>query len=428
VVRVSCLAAWVVFGAADAPHARAQTAPAESRRAGIIGEAEITANDVYVRSGDSLNHYTICKLKAGDRVTVVGERGEWYEILPPEGTFSLLSGDYVDTTDNQKGVVNGNNVRVRAGSLLNENKYTVQALLSKGVEVTILGRNPDGFLRIKPPQGATVWVSRAFAQLRSDSRPTSAQGGDTATPSDSTGAAPATSPASTSASADGPTTGPRTIGTPTPGTSNASKAASSGDVGAWQKKLDELDFATNKELEKPVVERHLDQFIAKYREASEQANNELVRQYAQRRIEEISTTVEAATAYHQLKKLDDIAETRRREFRSSRAGIPEATPTFPSGIEAKGELRVSALFPPGSTPQRYRLIDPSVAGGRTIGYVEIPPDSPIKAGDFLGRYVGVRALERRVQSGGVDPVPIYVTSELVLLEPPAAPGAAETGN
>jgi uncharacterized protein YgiM (DUF1202 family) len=425
VVRVSCLAAWVVVGAADAPHAQAQTAPAERT---VVGEAEITANDVYVRSGDSLNHYTICKLKAGDRVTVVGERGEWYEILPPEGTFSLLSGDYVDTTDNQKGVINGNNVRVRAGSLLNENKYTVQALLSKGVEVTILGRNPDGFLRIKPPQGATVWVSRAFAQLRSDSRPASAQGADTATPSDATDVAAATSPASTSASADGPTTGPHTIGTPTPGTSNARRAASSGDVDGWQKKLAELDLVTNMEFEKLVPLRQLDQFVAKYREVSEQANNEMVRQYAQRRMEEISTAIEATTAYHQLKKLDDIAETKRREYRASRAGIPEAMPTFPSGIDAKGELRVSALFPPGSTPQRYRLIDPSVAGGRTIGYVEIPPDSPIKAGDFLGRYVGVRALERRVQSGGVDPVPIYITSELVLLEPPAAPAATETGN
>ena len=424
-VGVSCLAVWVGVGAAGAQHAQAQTAPAERP---VIGEAEITANDVYVRSGDSLNHYTICKLKAGDRVTVVGERGEWYEILPPEGTFSLLSGDYVDTADNQKGVVNGNNVRVRAGSLLNENKYTVQALLSKGAEVTILGRNPDGFLRIKPPQGATVWVSRAFAQLRSDSRPASAQGADAATPSDTTGIAPTTSLASTSVSTDAPTTGPRTIGTPTSGTSNAPRGVSSGEVDAWQKKLDELDLATNKELEKPAAERHLDQFVAKYREASEQANNEMVRQYAQRRIEEISTAVEATTAYHQLKKLDDIAETKRREYRASRAGIPEAMPTFPSGIDAKGELRVSALFPPGSSPQRYRLIDPSVAGGRTIGYVEIPPESPIKAGDFLGRYVGVRALERRVQSGGVDPVPIYVTSELVLLEPPAAPGATETGN
>jgi len=423
-VGVSCLAAWLIVDAARPHSAWAQSAQAERA---VIGEAEINANDVYVRSGDSLNHYTICKLKAGDHVTVVGERGEWYEILPPEGTFSLISGDYVDTADNQKGVVNGNNVRVRAGSLLNENKYTVQAMLTKGAEVTILGRNPDGFLRIKPPQGATVWINRTYAQLRSDGRPTPAVSAEgQPAPSDAGGAAP-TAPAE-SKSADAPTSSPQPIGTPTPAASNAPKAIRTGDAEGWQNRLKELDAAAMREFGKPVAERQFDSLLAKYREAADQASNELIRQYAQRRIEEINTVVEAATAYHQLKKLDDIAENKRREYRGARAGIPEATPSSPSAIDAKGELRISALFPPGSVPQRYRLVDPSVAGGKTIGYVEIPLDSPIKAEDFLGRYVGVRALERRVQSGGVDPVPILIAGELIPLEPPTAAGAAEKGN
>ena len=123
---------------------------------------EINANDVYVRSGDSQNHYTVCKLSAGNRVTVVSERGEWLEILPPAGTFSLISGDYVDRVDDHSGVVNGTNVRVRAGSLISDDKYTVQAMLGKGDKVTIVGSNPDGFLRIEPPTGATLWVSRSF--------------------------------------------------------------------------------------------------------------------------------------------------------------------------------------------------------------------------------------------------------------------------
>ncbi|GAG00500.1 unnamed protein product, partial [marine sediment metagenome] len=73
------------------------------------GVGEVTGNDVYVRSGGSLNHYPVCKLKAGDRLTIVSGRGNWYEILPPEGVFSLISGEYVDTVDNKDGVVNGNN-------------------------------------------------------------------------------------------------------------------------------------------------------------------------------------------------------------------------------------------------------------------------------------------------------------------------------
>ena len=39
--------------------------------------------------------------------------------------------------------------------------------------------------------------------------------------------------------------------------------------------------------------------------------------------------------------------------------------------------------------------------------------------DYLGRYVCVRAAEKRLLAGGVNPVPIYVVSELVILEPPA---------
>src|SRR3990172_5687017 len=161
VVRVGM---WAVGVAAVVVSATAAAQTPDSRP--VTGEGEVNANDVYVRSGDSLNHYTISKLKAGDRVSVVSERGEWYEMLPPEGTFSLVSGDFIDTTDNQSGVINGDNVRVRAGSLLNENKYTVQTLLAKGTPVSILGRNPDGFVRIIPPTGATLWVNRSYVQLR----------------------------------------------------------------------------------------------------------------------------------------------------------------------------------------------------------------------------------------------------------------------
>ncbi len=393
----------------------AQSIPADGP---AIREAEITANDVYVRSGDSLNHYTICKLRAGDRVTVVGERGDWYEILPPDGNFSLISGDYVDTTDNQKGVVNGNNVRVRAGSLLNENKYTVQTLLSKGAEVTILGRNPDGFLRIRPPAGATVWVSRSYAQLRSDSRSTSeTTQGIAPTLHSETG-----SPVSTSDSSDGDASGvQRTIGAPPPAGTMSSERARSGHSNEWQKKLDDLDAAVNAEFDKPVGDRQFESSLGEYRKVSLEASNEIVRQIAQRRIEEIERAMEAAKAYDHLKRLDELAESKRREFRTSRAAIPEAVPPLPIGIEAKGELRVSALFPPDSPNPRYRLVDPTVAGGKTIGYIEIPRESSINPRDFLGRYVGVRALDRRIQTGGVDPVPIFIAGDLILMQPPDAP-------
>ena len=386
----------------------------------IIGEAEINANDVYVRSGDSLNHYTIIKLKAGDRVTVVGERGDWYEIVPPEGSFSLVSGDYIDTADDQKGVVNGANVRVRAGSMLNDNKYTVQALLNKGAEVTILGKNPDGFLRIKPPPGTTLWINKPFAQLSSDSRPASPPSTDATSPvADSAGPAgeTPTAPPGTNLATPTPTaTKPKSVA-PRPAVSNA-------DSEARHRKLAELDAGLAKEFAKPVAERNLDSFISQYRLVAADATDEFVRQYAQRRIEELQTAIEATGSISHWKKIEEIAETKRREYRTARAAIPEAAPAAPS-IEAKGELRISALFPPGGTPERYRLVDPSTAGERTIAYVEIPAGSNIRVNDFLNKFIGVRALERRVQTGGVNPIPIYIADDLVLLEPPDVQSSAQ---
>ncbi len=66
-----------------------------------IWQGEVTGNDVYVRSGPSANHYPVCKLNAGVRVTILSQTGDWYEIQPPAGVFSFIHGDYVDTADNR---------------------------------------------------------------------------------------------------------------------------------------------------------------------------------------------------------------------------------------------------------------------------------------------------------------------------------------
>ena len=378
----------------------------------VTGEGEVNANDVYVRSGDSLNHYTITKLKAGDLVLVVGERGEWYEILPPEGTFSLVSGDFIDTTDQQSGVINGDNVRVRAGSLLNENKYTVQTLLAKGTPVSILGRNPDGFVRIKPPAGATLWVNRSYVQLRT--------GGATSPVRETVGASPSqgdavseVAPAVNRLAAESakklaaPMTGPAST--------------------TWRRQLEEIDVAARAELSKAVPDRNFEPFITRYQPIADQAEDEFARQYALARIEQVKNMADLTSAVERVRKLDEMAEAKQREFLAARGMIPEFVPTqSPTGIEIQGELRVSALYPAGSPVQRYRLIDPTSGWDRTIGYVEIPPDSGLNAESYLGRYVGVRASAQRVQTGGVNPVPIYIARELILLEPPQTAGKTDS--
>jgi len=373
----------------------------------VLRYAEVNANDVYVRSGDSTNHYTVCKLHAGDRVAVVSVRGEWVEILPPKQAFSLISGDYVDTTDGKTGVVNGNNVRVRAGSVLNDSKYTVQTMLSRGAKVTILGRNPDGFLRIKPPANATLWI---HADYLSDSpeKTTPSSSSTTSTPvvGDPAKIDRATAPL---ASPEGAVSDAKVV---VPGEANA----------AWRKQLDELDAAAKLEMEKEPGEREFDSLLSGYKVIMNQNDDEYARRYAEIRYGQIENIRSLADAVARVRALGAQADAQRQKFMDKRASLPPGFARVPTGLSAQGELRVSALYPPGSTVRRFRLIDPNASFERTLGYVEIPPDRSINVKEYIGRYVGVRASQTRLQKGGVDPIPIYIAEELVLLKaPPKAP-------
>lgn len=378
----------------------------------MLGLAEVTASDVYLRSGPSLNHYTITKLNAGDRVTVVGETGEWFEIAPPVGVFSLISGDYVDTADEKTGMVNGDNVRVRAGSLLNKNKYTVQALLSKGAAVRILGRNADGFLRIEPPKGATLWVNRSFLEFV----PEHLRQLEAEMAAPAMGQPPAAAPEPSAVTRDTAPKTPRVKETtPFDGLPITSHRAD----------LLSVDVATRKELRKPVVERRFDPMIERYRTIAAQSEDEVAQRYAEARITQLTDMASLVDTIRGMRIQVERTESKRRELMSDRAGIRTTLPPIPSGIDVQGELRVSALYPIGSSPRRFRLVDATGPIERTICYVEIPADSNIEVDRFLGRYVGVQASATRLQKGGVDPVPIYIAKRLTMLQDA---GANKVGN
>jgi len=423
--------------------ARAQSLLASPPAPTVVAQGEVTADDVYVRSGPSLNHYTVSKLKAGDRVQIITENPEWLEILPPEGTFSLISGDYVDSADGQSGVVNGQNVRVRAGSLLNDNKYTVQTMVSKGAAVTILGKNPDGFYKIKPPTGATLWISRQFVEVvpdgmakleRETTKPLDATG-ETATP---TTAAPSTDAAMKT------TTVTEKIGS-SESSFSASKSASrntsddkmtkgvvSVSVGALdvkssafdgiemtdqRRELDAIDAATREQMAKPLLERRLQPILARYEKIAAQNEDEMARRYAQRRVVQVTEMMALVDSVRKMRLVNEDAESTRRGFIEARSKIAEPIPALPAGLDAQGELRESAIYPASRVPRRLRLVDPEGPDGRTIGYVEIPSDFHQPLELYLNRYVGIRAAARTWQEGGNDPIPVYVVGELVPLDP-----------
>jgi uncharacterized protein YgiM (DUF1202 family) len=130
--------------------------------------AEITGDDVYVRSGPGTQYYNCGKVRKDDKVKVVGNKFSWLQIVPPAGSYSWISKQYVqiDAQSNTSGAVIGDAVRVYAGSdeVQPMHSTSMQVKLNKGDKITIVGEEKDGYCKIAPPDGAYLWVSTQHAK------------------------------------------------------------------------------------------------------------------------------------------------------------------------------------------------------------------------------------------------------------------------
>ena len=130
--------------------------------------AEITGDDLYIRSGPGTNYYYCGKLNKGDKVTVVSREYSWSCIVPPAGSFSWISMQYVRIDPNKSdiGIVTGDDVRVYAGSdyVKPWSSTTMQGKLNRGDKVKLLGEQMADYYKISPPSFAYLWVSTNFTK------------------------------------------------------------------------------------------------------------------------------------------------------------------------------------------------------------------------------------------------------------------------
>lgn len=391
---------------------------AQSPEGEPLGPGIVTAADVYVRSGASMNHYPIVKLQAADRVTIVGAVADWYEIVPPADAFSWISEKYIDTVDQRTGVVNGDNVRVRAGSMLSDyasSRYAVQTLLSRGAEVTILGQSPDGFLKIKPPSGTTAWINRRFIERATgDSVGVEAPGKEDDVDSPRTLVKDRVDEAFAERPVAGKVTEP------------VASALEALESTSERTELRYIDGATEAVLARPITKRDFGPVLKRYATIAGQHGDNFARRYALARMKQVNDMQSLVEATRTLRRLDEESDSQRRKYFEARAAIDVVMPTAPIGLDAKGELRLSAIYPADSHPRRYRLVDPTSPHGRTVGYVEVTADSGLDGEAFLGQYVGIRAARKWLLAGSVDPMPIYQASEIVSLSRERYAGEAES--
>jgi uncharacterized protein YgiM (DUF1202 family) len=153
--------AWIIFSGEA-------VIGAEEGVGGYPYVAEITGDNVNMRSGPGTNYYRCGKLNQGARVEVVGSQFSWSRIVPPEGSFSWISKQYVsiDADDRSTGSVTGNAVRVYAGSseLKPIHSTTVQLRLDRDDKVKVLLGGEGDYYKISPPAGSYLWVSTQYTK------------------------------------------------------------------------------------------------------------------------------------------------------------------------------------------------------------------------------------------------------------------------
>jgi len=109
-----------------------------------------------VKAGDNANFETLCTLSKADSVKIIARRYSWFKVLLPRKAYVYVNKDYVDLTADEKGigVVNANNVNLRAGS---GTRFSIVGQISKPEKVSILSED-NGWYKIEPPYGTAGWV------------------------------------------------------------------------------------------------------------------------------------------------------------------------------------------------------------------------------------------------------------------------------
>src|ERR1035437_3715474 len=129
----------------------------------------VTADKVYVRSGPGSAWYELGHVAKGDTVQVVGAKGGWYEIFPPNGTFCLIAKEFVETdAGGQSGTVKGDYINLRAGTATYKQDGWVKdsavlCVVRKGTKLTILG-STEKYYQVAPTERAFVFISPQFVK------------------------------------------------------------------------------------------------------------------------------------------------------------------------------------------------------------------------------------------------------------------------
>ena len=402
---------------------------------GTAYTGEVAGQDVYVRSGPDRSWYPVMQLSAPTRVQVVGQEGEWLKITPPPGAFSLISKLHVKR-EGDLGTVTGDQVVVRAGSLLHPTKADfVQGKFSRGATVGIVGETEE-YYKINPVN-AVLYIYAAYVQPVSDGAGTSTR------PAIATTRPAATAPA---AAARPTTTAPAVATAPpaAPPMPDATKAPP-----GVKAAFDAAEQALQAEYKKPAEKRDYAALVATYQAIAVEEDSPF-KPYIEYRVKCLDWEIAKAGGTAAADEIQRQASNEQREMtarieQARKAGGPLSTTPQPLVVTLEGRLMPSTLYTNrGFYPKRWTLrVDNT---GAIQAYLE--QSGSVRLADFEGWKVKVTGRPRynaalkthiievtRVEklAGGepasAPPVPTTMPEIPTLVEPPADwsfPGPAAT--
>lgn len=436
----------------DGDERSADATPSSGSKFTFPFQGEVTGDNVYVRSGAGVNWYPTTKLGKGTVVRVIGEvAGGWLRIIPPPGSFSYVDAAAIERTPgSDKGVTRVEGVYVKAGSEVSARKTAVQQVLTKGIEVSILGET-EGFLKIAPPEGAYLFISEQFVQpigpggakfakeaaqrapVRAREPETAARVADattagtiapthTPTPqpaadSDYTEVRSTTGSPGSISMTEQPAAGPSTPSTGRPiisGSSDSVLVTRSGGGGKYRVMLDAVESDLRAALASSDPKLDYQSLIDRFRPIADQDEDVVARAVARARVDQLQSRMELERIVADARGRHASTEAFIQRLGEDRSRITDMRlPPERRFWDLKGELRRSAAFD-RAMPNRYRLLDP--ISQKSVAYVDVPPSSGIDVLPLLNRYVGIRVASQYFSTQAK--VTIAVAAEIVPLPSP----------
>lgn len=373
--------------------------------------AKVTGINVNVRSGPGVAFRACTRISRPAKVRVVEleQNGKWAKILPPEGTFSVISKEYVKLSgDGKTGTVTGSNVWTRAGGDLlsfdSTRQLDLQARKQEGDQVKILGE-AGIFYKIEPPKGAYYYMTTDYLERTDEPF----AGTITAT-------APAEDPEDGDESADTTTQPADTV---TVVVDKETKPEPDPRLQAFEAAKAELA----QELEKPYERRDLRKVQATF-QAIDVQKDDFLKPYVEAYLRYIQTELKRAAARKAAEELVRQTNAKIQDLEIQRTkletGMPEtgAVATY----AARGVLVPSAIFTgEGTQPKRYVLRDAHTR--KVLAYVEAGdggPDLDAYTKKLVG-LIGPTTYDKSLGRNIVEAHQVVVLDDKVRIDDPIEP-------